>query len=201
MDELHVREVDASRWPDLERLFDGRGGPKNCWCMLFRTDESGRSPRGKAARKAAMRRTIEGGGRVGLLAYLDGAPAAWCSVAPRPTLRRQRGVDYSDADPASVWSISCFYVRRALRRQGVMRRLLDAAIDHARANGAAVVEAYPVAPDSPTYRYCGFVPDFAARGFEEVGRAGLRRRVMRLRTPEAPPHPDPLPLAGGEGGR
>ena len=60
-----------------------------------------------------------------------------------------------------------------------MSRLIDEAVAHARRNEATVVEAYPVAPDSPSYRFCGFVPVFAERGFVEVGRAGLRRHVMR----------------------
>ncbi len=45
---------------------------------------------------------------------------------------------------------------------------------------ATVIEAYPVVPDSPSYRFMGFVPVFAAAGPREVGRAGIRRHVMRL---------------------
>ena len=60
-----------------------------------------------------------------------------------------------------------------------MERLIEAAAAHAKANGAAVVEAYAVEADSPSYRFCGFVPVFAAHGFEETGKAGTRRRVMR----------------------
>jgi hypothetical protein len=61
-----------------------------------------------------------------------------------------------------------------------MTRLLDAAVEHARERGAAVVEAYPVDPDSPSYRFMGFVETFDDAGFREVGRAGKRRHVMRL---------------------
>jgi hypothetical protein len=61
-----------------------------------------------------------------------------------------------------------------------MRRLIAAAVDYARQNGATVVEAYPVDPDAPSYRFMGFVPVFAEAGFVEVGRAGYRRHVMRL---------------------
>jgi hypothetical protein len=43
-----------------------------------------------------------------------------------------------------------------------------------------ILEAYPVDPDSPSYRHMGFVPAFAAHGFEEIGMAGSRRHVMRL---------------------
>jgi hypothetical protein len=61
-----------------------------------------------------------------------------------------------------------------------MRRLIAAATDYARENGATVVEAYPVDPDAPSYRFMGFVPVFAEAGFAEIGRAGRRRHVMRL---------------------
>jgi hypothetical protein len=61
-----------------------------------------------------------------------------------------------------------------------MNQLIQAAIDHSRGRGATVVEAYPVDPDSPSYRFMGFVPIFRAFGFEEVGIAGSRRHVMRL---------------------
>jgi len=51
---------------------------------------------------------------------------------------------------------------------------------YAREHGATSLEAYPVDPDSPSYRFGGFVPFFLAAGFREVGRAGTRRHVMRL---------------------
>ena len=33
---LHFKEVNQETWADLERLFEARGGPKNCWCMVWR---------------------------------------------------------------------------------------------------------------------------------------------------------------------
>ena len=43
-----------------------------------------------------------------------------------------------------------------------------------------MVEAYPVDPDSPSYRFMGYVGSFEAMGFQAIGRAGTRRHVMRL---------------------
>ncbi|WP_245458430.1 MULTISPECIES: GNAT family N-acetyltransferase [unclassified Mesorhizobium] len=79
-----------------------------------------------------------------------------------------------------MWSIVCFYVPRALRGGGLASALLDAAIDHAFANGARIIEAYPVDETSPSYRFMGFHDMFAGRGFHETGMAGSRRYVMRL---------------------
>ena len=120
---------------------------------------------------------IAAGTPVGLLAYEGGEPVAWCSVAPRDTflkLAPDQGPD------EQVWSITCFYVPRRRRREGLSGALLDAAIAHAFDRGAAAVEAYPVDPDSPSYRFMGFRDMFVRRGFRETGMAGSRRHVMRL---------------------
>ncbi len=70
---------------------------------------------------------------------------------------------------------------RALRGGGLAAALLDAAIDHAFANGASMIEAYPVDQASPSYRFMGFRDMFTARGFHKIGMAGSRRHVMRLK--------------------
>ena len=180
---IEVHEVDAQRWPDFECLFESRGGPKWCWCRMFRRDESGRTAHTRVAMKSAMERKIESGVRVGLLAYRDGEPVAWCSTAPRATfvLYGRPEPDSEEID-SSVWSITCFYVKSGQRRQGIMSLLIEEAVRRAKENGASVVEAYPVDPDSPGYRFCGFVPVFAAHGFEEIARLGKRRHIMRRTT-------------------
>ena len=177
---IEVREVAPVLWDDFERLFESRGGPKNCWCMLGRKeDETERAPHGRDAVKAAMRRKIMGGVRVGLLAYSDGEPVAWCSVAPRETFTRLGAPLGENEDGASVWSLTCFYVRSAFRRRGLMELLIEEAVRHARGSGASVLEAYPTYPGSPSYLFGGYTPVFAAHGFEEVGRLGIRRHIMR----------------------
>ena len=82
---LTFHKVDAARWPDLECLFDGRGGPKTCWCMVWRaTGAEARNTKGPS-RKAALRLRVVAGTPVGILGYQGDEPVAWCSVAPRAT--------------------------------------------------------------------------------------------------------------------
>lgn len=179
LDGVAFHEVDQSRWPDFVRLFESRGGPKNCWCMVWRGTSKERTD--AASRRAGMERRIASEIPVGLLGYVDGEPIAWCSVAPRSTYRRLGGPEHPGEEPDSVWSVVCFFVTRRFRNRGMMTRLLGAAIEHARDRGATVLEAYPVDPDSPSYRFMGFAQSFQDAGFEEVGRAGTRRHVMRRR--------------------
>jgi GNAT superfamily N-acetyltransferase len=177
---LIFREVDKSTWPDFVRLFEGRGGPRYCWCMVWRPmeDESKRSDR--PAKRAEMERRVGQGVPVGILGYVDGEPVAWCSIAPRETYRKGLGGLKEPGDaPGAVWSLACMFIARPFRGKGVTRQLINAAIAHARSKGATVVEAYPVDPDSPSYRFMGFVGTFKAMGFEEVGREETRRYVVR----------------------
>ncbi len=99
----------------------------------------------------------------------------------RPTYRKLGGLEDPAESPDAVWSLVCMFVPRRLRGQGIAKLLVSGAVDHARNRGASVVEAYPVDPESPSYKFMGVIPTFAGLGFEEVGRAGTRRHVMRLR--------------------
>jgi GNAT superfamily N-acetyltransferase len=172
------RPVTAGTWSDFEALFEAPGGPSYCWCMVWRVDaRERRETRGKA-RKPLMRARIMAGVPVGLLAYEGDAPVAWVSVAPRDTYHRLGGPPAAPGE--TIWSLACLYVPRRRRREGLARQLMEAAIDHARDRGATILEAYPIEPDSPSYRHMGYVPMFEAAGFLHCGMAGTRRHVMRL---------------------
>jgi GNAT superfamily N-acetyltransferase len=175
---LIFREVTAATWADFESLFESIGGPKSCWCMVWRATAERAKRTDGASRKGAMERRVGSGTPVGILGYLDGKPVAWCSVAPRSTHRRLVSTDSLPND--GIWSITCFFVVRTLRGSAIVKQLLAAAVRHARAHGAKVVESYPVDPDSPSYRFMGFVPMFREAGFKELAREGKRRHVMQL---------------------
>lgn len=116
----------------------------------------------------------------GVLAYVDGAPAGWCSVAPKSTYRalvNSRTIPHHDDEGA--WSVVCFVVRPGFRRRGLMHDLLDGAVEHAQAMGAEVLEGYPVDPGGKrvdqTSGYVGTVALFEAHGFSPVCQTAGRR--------------------------
>lgn len=174
---LEFHEVTPERWPDFQILFEARGGPKHCWCSVFRGIPKERPT--PSLKKALIRGRIERAEPVGILGYLAGQPVAWCSVAPKSTFARLGDVEDDDVNPADIWSITCFFIPRELRGKGFMSQLIRAAVAQARAHGARVVEAYPVAASSPSYRFMGFVPAFERERFREVGRTGIRRHIYR----------------------
>lgn len=178
--QLVFHEVDEARWPDFARLFESRGGPSYCWCMAWRANREEVKHTDRSSRRTFMQQRVREGVPMGILGYLDGEPVAWCSIAPRETYRPSLGgVDAPGDAPGTVWSLACLFISRPVRGQGVTRQLIEAAIAHARARGARSIEAYPVDPDSPSYRFMGFVGTFDSMGFQRVGSEGPRRYVVR----------------------
>ncbi len=135
------------------------------------------APRG-SHRRPLIRQRVENRTTIGLVGYLQGTPVAWVSIAPRETYR-----DFG-APPAGpgekIWSLACMYIHRRLRGQGYGMQLIEAARAYAKRRGATILEAYPVDPGSPSYRFMGFVPAFERLGFAKIGTAGSRRQIMRL---------------------
>jgi GNAT superfamily N-acetyltransferase len=183
---VKVVPVTAERWGELERLFGPYGASYGCWCMYWRLTaqgyEEGRKERG-AANRAGLKGLVDGGAVPGLLAYVDGEPAGWVSLGPReafPRFASHWALRPVDEEP--VWSIVCFFVGRAVRGRGLQRVLIGAAVDHARAQGARIVEAYPTDPGEGRGAnvFTGLADAFREAGFVEVARRKGDRPVMRL---------------------
>jgi ribosomal protein S18 acetylase RimI-like enzyme len=179
---IEVHPVTPDRWEDMVELFEqrgSRGGHRNvpaygCWCMFWR-DRSLEHGEGK---KQAMKELVRKGRRPGLLAYEDGSPVGWVSIAAREEyphiLRSPQYRPREDED--GIWSIVCFTVDKPARGRGVREALLEEAVEYAFANGARAVEAY--AHKSKSDDYMGDVELFRKHGFEPV-RETSKRAVMR----------------------
>ena len=184
--EAKARAVGPADWADVEALLGQRGSVKGCWCMFFRqTPQERRTEWGEGNRRA-LKELVDGGRAPGLVVHRNGEPAGWCSVAPRGEYSRlDRSPVTKPVDGTAVWSLVCLYVDPRHRGTGVARELVRTAVEHARTQGAAMVEAYPVdealGPVPTASAYHGLVGLFASEGFEEVARRTPNRPVMRLR--------------------
>jgi len=183
-DNFDYHAVTFKRWVDLEKLFGARGACGGCWCMFWRlpNQEFGRM-KGEGNRQA-MHALIATGSTPGILAYDHELPVGWVSVGPRQdfsTLGRSRILKPVDDQP--VWSVVCFFIAKAFRRQGMSARMLQAAVTHAAQNGARIVEGYPYdqgnssSPDP--FVYTGLLSTFQKAGFVEVLRRSPKRPIMR----------------------
>jgi GNAT superfamily N-acetyltransferase len=132
--------------------------------------------------KEAFHNIVRQGPPPGLLAFDGDLAVGWCQLTPRadlPWINRSWRLRAVDDTP--VWSISCFYVRIGYRKRGVTAALIEAAVAIARAQGAGVLEAYPLdAHLSPSASGTGYLSTFLRFGFEEVARRDPPRPIVRL---------------------
>ena len=171
MENPRIVPLTSDYWRDLEKLFGPRGACNDCWCMFWRLRGKAWSQRPAQSRQRGLKKLVDTGNPPGLIAYADGEPAGWVSLAPRedyPRLEHSRALKRIDAQP--VWSVVCFFVAKPYRQSGMMSALLRAAIDYARDHGARILEGYPIEVKekltgdggytgvASTYRKMGFVP-------------------------------------------
>jgi hypothetical protein len=106
---LNIQPVSAENRNDLETLFEGRGGPDYCWCMVWRNMQEGAGRQNKEAKKASLKKSEEKN-PIGLLPYNGCVPVGWCSIAPRGDFRNLSG----DESLENVWSLVCFYIKNEI---------------------------------------------------------------------------------------
>jgi len=131
-----------------------------------------------------LRQLVEAGRKPGVLAYLGREPIGWCAVAPRREyVVLERSKVLAPVDEAPVWSISCLFVLKPHRRQGLSVALLEAAVDLAAQQGARVVEGYPVEPSKgkmpDVFAWTGLPSAFRKAGFVEIARRSPTRPILR----------------------
>ena len=177
---FEAHPVTKERWADLVALFD-RPVVRTCFCMFYRKTGGGTGV-GQQNRRA-MKALVDRGTVPGLIGYQDGVPVAWVSLGPREDYAKlRRSPIMKPVDDRPVWSIVCFFVDSGARGRGLSERMLQAAVDYARSQGARLVEAYPVDKGErshPDDMFFGAKSMYDRAGFKEVARRRPSRPVVR----------------------
>ncbi|RIX30042.1 GNAT family N-acetyltransferase [Amnibacterium setariae] len=190
---VEVLPATADRFDLVAHALTGGGDGASCWCRwLLETRRAFDAATREERRTLLVRELEDAAVAPGLVLTVDGAAAGWVRVGPRvaqPGVLRTRVVRGGGAEPADdpeVWAVTCFVVRREHRGTGVAAALLDAAVGHAFAHGARVVEGYPVdraaRPGATSAElWHGTAGLFVRAGFVETARPTPARPVMTLR--------------------
>jgi GNAT superfamily N-acetyltransferase len=137
-----VRPLDASTWAVFAELVERNNGIfGGCWCIGYHPEMS----RTDAAQNRAgkERRVQEGRAHAALVVDEEGSAQGWCqygSPEELPGIKHKREYD-KDAPPAPDWRITCFYVDKKHRGQGIARAALEGALDQIAHLGGGLVEA------------------------------------------------------------
>jgi GNAT superfamily N-acetyltransferase len=184
-DKVTVRELTTRNWDDFEAVMGRNGGSRGCWCMHWRLSIAEFMKQRGEGNRRAMRRLGSKKPPPGLIGYLANEPVAWCSLGPRAAFPRlERSPLLKAVEDAGACAITCLFVQRKHRRDGLQAALLDAACSYAADSGYQLVEGYPIEPPpgkqaGSDTAMTGIASAFRKAGFIEVARPRKDRPIMR----------------------
>lgn len=163
-----VKALDEATWPAFAELAENSGGfPSGCWCMGFHPEGVGKDTTAALNRQRKLARVCEGTTHAALVFEGD-LCVGWCqfgSPAELPRIKSRAAYDKT-VTTLPDWRVTCFYVRKGHRRQGVSRDALSGALDLIAGLGGGVVEGYPEPAGSVP---AGFLFNGALSTYEQLG--------------------------------
>ena len=192
MSEYLVRPLGPDTWEAFARLAGRHNGVWNgCWCTWFHASvaERGGKERTSESNRALKQRRVNQGRAHAALVF-DGAEAvAWCQYgtpAELPNIKHRK--EYQAAfDRLPDYRLTCFFVDKKYRRQGMAGVALQGALQLIAAAGGGVVEAYPQDTGgqqvSASFLYSVTRSLFEQAGFRYVRHQGKNHCVMRILIP------------------
>jgi GNAT superfamily N-acetyltransferase len=190
--EFTVRPLDSSTWPDFADLVERHNGVwGGCWCMGFHPEGVGRHKTVGQNRSEKESRVRQGRAHAAL-AYDGASCVGWCQYgAPDelPRIKRKRAYEQG-LPPMPDWRITCFFVDKSHRKQGVAAAALSGALRQIAALGGGTVESYPedVAgrKTSGSFLHNGTLAMFERAGFRRVRRLGKNHWLVSTVVPPLP---------------
>jgi GNAT superfamily N-acetyltransferase len=136
-----IQPLDASTWDTFAELVERNNGIfGGCWCIGYHP-ECGQ--KGISHRDVKQARVKDGRAHAALVLDDSGHAQGWCqygSPEELPGIKHRRVYD-KDAPPLPDWRITCFYVDKKHRGEGIARAALEGALEQIAAAGGGLVEA------------------------------------------------------------
>jgi GNAT superfamily N-acetyltransferase len=185
MSDYMVKALGPDTWDAFAQLAERHNGVWNgCWCTWFHTLHAEKTFTADGNRALKERLVSEGRAHAALV--LDGDMAvAWCeygSPDELPNINHRKEYEAS-IDRLPDYRITCFFVDKKYRRQGLADVALHGALHLIAQAGGGVVEAYPQDTEgqkvSASFLYNATRSLFEQAGFSYVRSKGKNHCVMR----------------------
>ncbi len=188
---LTSKPLSPETWPAFARLVEKHNGIfGGCWCISFHLDPMGgkQSPATYRSRKEELVRE----GRAHAALVFDGPDAVgWCQFGPTaelPNIRSRKAYEEGLRELPD-WRITCFFIDRERRGEGVATFALREALREIGHLGGGTVEAYPEDYEgrkiSSSFLCSGTLGMFEKAGFEKARKIAMHRWVVARRIPRA----------------
>ncbi|CAN5308415.1 GNAT family N-acetyltransferase [soil metagenome] len=185
MSDYVIRALDTETWPafaDLAERHNGVWG--GCWCTSFHP----RQPKddNREDGPTYKQRLVREGRAHAALAFDGDVTVGWCqygSPAELPNIYHRKEYE-AGLDQPPDYRVTCFFVDRNYRREGVSAVALRGALELIAKAGGGVVEGYPQDTStekkvSASFLYNGTRSLFEKAGFTYERSKGMGNCVMR----------------------
>ncbi len=186
-----VKALDESTWPDFADLVERSGGVwGGCWCMGFHPE--GFSRTSVEENRDAKHERVRNDAAHAALVYYGRTCVGWCQFGSSAELTRLKNLKAYAVGATELpdWRITCFYVDKTRRKQGVSDAALAGALELIAGLGGGTVESYPEDTEarkvSSSFLHNGTVGMFERHGFARDRRIGKDRWVVRTRVSRRP---------------
>jgi len=188
---LTSKPLSPATWPAFARLVEKHNGIfGGCWCISFHLDPEGGKVSSKNYRAMKERRVMEGQAHAALV--FDGREAVgWCQFGPTaelPNIRSRKAYE-EGLKELPDWRITCFFVDRGRRGNGIATVALREAMQMIAQLGGGTVEGYPEdytgQKVSSSFLCSGTLGMFEKAGFRRSRKIAMHRWVMAKRITSA----------------
>jgi GNAT superfamily N-acetyltransferase len=134
------RPLDTSTWDAFTELVERNNGVYGgCWCVAFHTAYEREISDNRALKEQLVR---TGQAHAALVFDDQGRAQGWCQYGTTDELTLRHGREYRrEPPPPARWRITCIFVDRRHRGQGIARAGLEGALSQIAAAGGGLVEA------------------------------------------------------------
>jgi GNAT superfamily N-acetyltransferase len=177
-----TRPLDASTWDAFAELVERNNGVYGgCWCIGYHPECGQRELNYRAVKEDRVR---TGRAHAALVFDECGAAQGWCqygSIEELPNIKHKREYD-KEAPPAPDWRITCIFVDKRHRGQGIARTALEAALVLIARAGGGLVEAIPEVTTGRAaqgrFLFSATVELFEQYGFSPVRQVGKHAWIV-----------------------
>jgi GNAT superfamily N-acetyltransferase len=187
MGEYDVRALAPDTWDGFAGMAERHNGVfGGCWCTWFHTMSSEKE-RTYDGNRSLKRRLVDEGRAHAALVYDGDEAVAWCEYGTPdelPNIYHRKQYD-EELDVLPDYRITCIFVDKRYRRQGLSAVALRGALDLIASAGGGVVEGYPHDNDGKrkSVLYNGTRDLFERAGFDYIRSKGMGNCVMRRTVP------------------
>lgn len=135
-----IRPLEGSTWSAFAELVERNNGVYGgCWCIAYHTAYK----RGVSDPRNLKEQLVHSGDAHAALVFDgEGFAQGWCQYGNPEELDLKHGREYrKDPPPTARWRITCIFVDKRHRGQGIARAALEGALIQIASAGGGLVEA------------------------------------------------------------